>query len=235
MFMLLLKEIKRNIIMLKRQEKWKKNNKHNMTRIGEKSFNYNFDIEEVRVGKETFGDINVISSAHGNRLIVGNYCSIGPDVVFILNSEHSMNYVSTYPFKVRALKTKQTEAFSKGDIIVDDDVWIGFRSIIMSGVHIGRGAVIAAGSVVTKDVKPYAVVGGVPAKLIKYRFKDEIIEKLMKIDYSNFDYRFIKRNEDLLYTEINENNYELIIDSLLTQRGHGKRTSLNGIKSEKNN
>ena len=94
------------------------------------------------------------------------------------------------------------EATSKGDIIIDDDVWIGYRSIILSGVHIGQGAVIAAGAVVTKDVPPYTIVGGVPAKVIKYRFTSEITDYLLTMDYSKLDQDMIERHIDALYMQI---------------------------------
>ena len=94
------------------------------------------------------------------------------------------------------------EAISKGDIIVDDDVWIGYGATILSGVHIGQGAVIAAGAVVTKDVPPYAIVGGVPAKVIKYRFSPEIIQQLMKLDYSKLTEDMIRERIDDLYTSL---------------------------------
>lgn len=79
---------------------------------------------------------------------------------------------------------KEWETQAKGNIIVNDDVWIGDSALILSGVEIGQGAVIAAGAVVTEDVPPYAVVGGVPAKVIKYRFRDDVIKELVKIDYA---------------------------------------------------
>ena len=73
---------------------------------------------------------------------------------------------------------------TNGDIVVGDDVWVGQRAIIMSGVNIGQGAVIGAGAIVTKNVPPYAIVGGIPAKVIRYRFSEELIQELLKIDYS---------------------------------------------------
>lgn len=82
---------------------------------------------------------------------------------------------------------KEWETQAKGNIIVNDDVWIGDSALILSGVEIGQGAVIAAGAVVTEDVPPYAVVGGVPAKVIKYRFRDDVIKELVKIDYAKVD------------------------------------------------
>lgn len=94
------------------------------------------------------------------------------------------------------------DATSKGSIIVDDDVWIGYRATIMSGVHIGQGAVVAAGAVVTKDVPPYAIVGGVPARVIKYRFSPEVIEHLLKLDYSKLSDDMIREKIDDLYTSL---------------------------------
>jgi virginiamycin A acetyltransferase len=86
----------------------------------------------------------------------------------MLGHDHTMLNISTYQFKAKIVKPGSLEAISKGDNTVDNDVWIGFRSTIMSGVHIGQGAVVAAGAVVTKDVPPYAIVGVVPARVIKY-------------------------------------------------------------------
>lgn len=99
---------------------------------------------------------------------------------------------------------QKAEACTKGDIIVDDDVWIGERATIMSGVHIGQGAVIAAGSVVTHDIPPYAVVGGVPAKIIKYRFSKEIIDGLLKVDYSKLTKEMISTHIDELYSKLSD-------------------------------
>ena len=101
--------------------------------------------------------------------MIGNYISIAQNVHFLLDVEHFANHISTYPFKVKLLHSQKSESFSKGDIIIDDDVWIGYGATILSGVRIGQGAVVATGAVVTSDVPPYAIVGGVPAKVIKYR------------------------------------------------------------------
>lgn len=98
------------------------------------------------------------SSAH--NLQIGNFVSIAQEVIFLLDAEHYVKHLSTFPFKVKYLNNAKEEAFGKGDIIIDDDVWLGYRSTIMSGVHIGQGAVIAAGAIVTKDVPPFSIVGG---------------------------------------------------------------------------
>lgn len=99
---------------------------------------------------------------------------------------------------MKTLHITKTESFGKGDIIVDDDVWIGYGATIMSGVHIGQGAVV------TKNVSPYAIVGGVPAKVIKYRFELEMIEELLKIDYSKLTKVDIEKQINELYVELKD-------------------------------
>ena len=140
---------------------------------------------------------------HKSHLSIGSFCSIAGEVTFLLNAEHDISTISTYPFKVMVMGQK-AEASTKGDIIVDDDVWIGERATIMSGVHIGQGAVIAAGSVVTHNVPPYAVVGGVPAKVIKYRFSKQIIDALLKVDYSKLTKEMISSHIDILYSKLSD-------------------------------
>lgn len=201
---LLLKKIKRYLIHLKRIKLWRRNNTHNGTTLGDFYFNNLFDMSLVEVGKETFGPINVISSNVGERLRIGSYCSIAPNVVFILNSEHNLNTVSSFPFKVKISKVTQYEGKSKGNIIVEDDVWLGYNSTILSGVHIHQGAVVAAGSVVTKDVPPYAIVGGSPARVIRYRFNSKIVNELSTIDYSKLTEQLIRDHITDLYTEVTD-------------------------------
>lgn len=161
-----------------------------------------FEINTVSVGKETYGLLNIISHNEVNRLEIGNYCSIAPNVVFVLSGEHATDYISTFPFKTHTLKSQKYEAESHGNIIVDDDVWIGTGAIIMSGVHIHQGAVIAAGAVVTKDVQPYEIVGGIPAKTLRKRFEQDIINELLNVDYSALDKQQIKEHIDDLYVPL---------------------------------
>lgn len=179
------------------RKKWLRQNKHNGT-----TANNIFDPQFVNVGKATYGELNVIQFSSNHVLHIGNYVSIAQEVTFILDSEHYTDHISTFPFKVKLLKTEKSESFGKGDIIVEDDVWIGYRSTIMSGVHIGQGAVIAAGAVVTKDVPPYAVVGGVPAHIVKYRFNEDICHALKKMDYSILDEQSVLVNLQNLYEPI---------------------------------
>lgn len=122
-----------------------------------------------------------------DKLIIGNYCSIGSGAVFMMagNQGHNSKWVSTYPFYYQANIFKSSiDAYEKaGDTVIGDDVWIGSEAMIMAGVTIGSGAIIAARALVTKDVPAYAVVGGHPAKLIKYRFSEEEREALIKLKW----------------------------------------------------
>jgi acetyltransferase-like isoleucine patch superfamily enzyme len=130
--------------------------------------------------------LSVISHPEA-RLTIGKFCSIAPDVRIFLGDEHRTDWVTTYPFG-----TVHKDVFgeritghpaTKGDVIIGNDVWIGYGATIMSGVEIGNGAVIAARSHVVKSVAPYELVGGNPAKHIKFRFNDEIINLLLDLKW----------------------------------------------------
>lgn len=198
--MWLYNKIKDTIVLIKHKYRWKIKNQHNKTRV-----DHVFSIDNVKVGKYTYGDIRVLDHNLEHTLKIGNYCSIAPNVLFIIGDDHRTDLISTYPFKVQIEHSQLREAISKGDIIVQDDVWIGYGSTILSGVTIGQGSVVAARSVVTQDVPPYAIVGGVPAKVIKYRFSDHIIEKMMKIDFSKLDEELLREHIDDMYTVVDEN------------------------------
>ena len=104
-------------------------------------------------------------------------------------------------------------------------MWIGQNATILSGVHIGQGAIVAAGGVVTHDVPPYSIVGGVPAKVIRYRFSGSVIEKLLRIDYGNLTDEMIKKSINALYDKVTEDN----IDQLLTEMKNAGALTLNRI------
>lgn len=179
-------------------KKWRAKNKHNKTSLGSV-----YAYQRTEVGKATYGNIYVLCRTKSEvKLRIGNYCSIAMDATFILGDDHPIDHISTFPFKTLITHETNQEALSKGDIVIDDDVWIGYKATILSGVHIGQGAIIATGAVVPKDVPPYAIVGGVPAKVIKYRFTPEVIDELMKIDYSKLGESDIKAHIDSLYAEI---------------------------------
>lgn len=196
----ILNRIKQSFIRASKNKIWRNKNKHNFTTIT----NYDF-MDCVAVGNATYGIINIHMSSHEYKLKIGNYCSIAENVMFVVSSDHPMNLISTYPFKTM-LFDNGPDAISKGDIVIDDDVWIGYGSTIMSGVHIGQGAIVAAGAVVTKDVPPYAIVGGVPAKVIKYRFAQDLIDELLKVDYSKLTKEQIEKHIGELYIEIKDKN-----------------------------
>jgi len=137
-----------------------------------------------------------------DKLIIGNYCSIGSGAVFMMagNQGHRTDWVSTFPFHFQAniFKDSKNPYKKSGDTIVGHDVWIGSEAMIMAGVTIGSGAVIASRAVVTKDVEAYAVVGGNPAEVIKYRFSAEEIEKLLKLKWWDWSEEKIKENVTII-------------------------------------
>lgn len=124
----------------------------------------------------------------GDKLIIGKFCQIGAGVEFVMNgANHQMNAVSTYPFYIfgswdQSAPSKEDLPL-KGDTVVGNDVWIGQNSTILPGVHIGNGAIIGLNSVVTRDVPPYTIVAGNPAKTVRKRFDDELIDLLLKLKW----------------------------------------------------
>ena len=130
---------------------------------------------------------------HRERLIIGKFCSIACGTKFLFNcANHTLKSLSTYTFPLfyeewELEKSNITTAWdNKGDIVIGNDVWIGYEAVIMAGVHIGDGAIIAARAVVTKDVPPYTIVGGAPAKEIRKRFDAEVIQQLLILKWWNW-------------------------------------------------
>lgn len=141
-------------------------------------------------------EYNNVRNCFSCKLIIGKFCQIAVDTLFIMdNSNHQMNGFSTYPFFIFENWQDYTPKFSsKGDTIIGNDVWFGTNAIIMPGVKIGDGAIIGAYAVVTKDVEPYSIVVGNPARVVKKRFSDEIIRELLAISWWNWQYEKITRN-----------------------------------------
>jgi acetyltransferase-like isoleucine patch superfamily enzyme len=143
-------------------------------------------------GKYTYGNPNIFWENENAKLVVGNFCSIAPNVNIYLGGNHRTDCVTTYPFghihqNIFNNFNGAGHPSTKGDVIIGNDVWIGSNVTIMSGVTIGDGVVIANNSHVVKNVEPYSLIGGNPAKLIKYRFTPEQIEKLLEIKWWYWD------------------------------------------------
>jgi Acetyltransferase (isoleucine patch superfamily) len=137
---------------------------------------------------------------NGDKLIIGKFCSIACGAKFIFTSaNHTLHSLSTYPFPIFfeewGLDKKQVASAwdNKGDTVIGNDVWIGYEAVILSGVHIGDGAIIGTRAVVTKDVPPYTVVGGIPAKEIRKRYDEETIKKLQKLQWWNWPFDMIRQ------------------------------------------
>ncbi|AGR41748.1 CatB-related O-acetyltransferase [Spiroplasma diminutum] len=156
--------------------------------VGEYTYFYSFKNEQ---GVIEFQNRNVLyhfPKIHNDKLIIGKFCAIAENVKFLMNgANHNMDSFSTFPFAMFSefkvdKKTLIPEKI-KGDTIIENDVWIGYGATIMPGIKIGNGAIIAAKSVITKDVEPYSIVGGNPAKLIRMRFEEEKIKELQKLKW----------------------------------------------------
>ncbi len=135
----------------------------------------------------------------GDQLIIGKFCMIASGVTFIMNgANHLTDSLSTYPFAIFGKGWEQAmdgkEYPKKGNITIGNDVWIGYNATVMAGVTIGDGAIIATNATVTKDVAPYSIVGGNPAKEIKKRFSEEVIAQLLELQWWDWDIEKITRN-----------------------------------------
>ncbi|WP_304649195.1 CatB-related O-acetyltransferase, partial [uncultured Duncaniella sp.] len=135
------------------------------------------------------------------RLIIGKFCSIACGVKFLFNcANHTLKSLSTYTFPLfyedwELEKSNVASAWdNKGDIVIGNDVWIGLEAVILAGVKIGDGAIIGTRAVVTKDVPPYSIVGGIPAKVIRKRYSPDIIELLLSLRWWDWTKDRIKRN-----------------------------------------
>ena len=165
--------------------------------------NENKEYKRFSIGDFTYGKPNIIKYDNTTQLTIGKYTSIADNVTILLGGEHRMDWVTTYPFNIFDREAMHIEGHpsSKGNIIIGNDVWIGYNCTILSGVTIGDGAVIAANTLVHKDIQPYEVVGGNPMKHIKYRFDINTIEELMILKWWNCEHSLILNNIDLFLTQ----------------------------------
>ncbi len=151
----------------------------------------------VKIGRHTYGKPVIFAWNHDTKLTIGNFCSISEDVKILLGGEHSLDSVTTYPFNIfRSTWGNDLKGTtkSKGDISIGNDVWLGHSCMILSGVTIGNGAVVAAGSVVVKDVPSFAIVGGNPASVIRFRFDAKTISEIEANKWWDWSDAKIKEN-----------------------------------------
>ncbi len=150
-----------------------------------------------QVGHFSYGRPTVLTWGEGRKVFIGKYCSFANGVTIFLGGNHRTDWLTTYPFS--ALTDTWPEAvgiqghpLSNGDVRIGNDVWFGANSTVMSGITVGDGAVIAAFSVVTKDVPPYAIIGGNPARIIRRRFSEETIKHLLEVKWWDWPERYIR-------------------------------------------
>lgn len=151
-------------------------------------------------GEGSYGLPRINSYDHHSSVSVGGYTSIASNVSFLLGANHKLRYVTSFPLD-RINKNKTVfDASEQGNIAIGSDVWIGYGATLIGEITIGDGAIVGAEALVVDDVPPYAVVGGVPAKVIKYRFTREQIEKLLAIKWWNWDRKTIENRESDIYS-----------------------------------
>lgn len=143
---------------------------------------------QIVIGAYTYGRPKVRFAVSGSNLSIGRYCSIADGVEIMLGGNHRTEWVTTYPFPALPRLWPESVGLdgshvSRGDIVIGHDVWLGSQSLILSGVTIGHGAVVAARAVVTKDVPPYAIVAGNPARVVRYRMSEERIAALLRSEW----------------------------------------------------
>lgn len=168
---------------------------------------YRADVAEpkgkVEIGEYTFGAPKLLSWRTDDKLVVGKFCMISCNVIVLMGGEHDTDRVTAFPLKKRltGVQGDNIDSDNKGPVIIGNDVWVGAGAIILSGVKIGSGAIIGAGAVVVKDVPPYAIAAGNPARVVKYRFSQDQIEKLLKIRWWDWEENKIKENIDYFYQD----------------------------------
>lgn len=157
----------------------------------------------IEIGDYSFGAPKILSWRTDDRLVIGKFCMIACNVIVLMGGEHETSRVTAFPLKKRlqGLQGDNIDSDNKGPVIIGNDVWIGAGAVILSGVKIGSGAIIGAGAVVVKDIPPYAVAAGNPARVVKYRFSEDQIEKLLKIRWWDWEESKIKENIDYFYQD----------------------------------
>lgn len=164
---------------------------------------YVFQDKRYKIGEFTYGVPHILFDDGNSNLTIGKFCSIAEGVTVFLGGNHRTDWISTYPFNKMNIQFPEAKSITghpttKGDVIIGSDVWIAQNVTILSGVTIGHGAVIGAGAVVSKNIGPYEIWAGNPAVFIKKRFDDETINKLLKLEWWNWETETIRQNVKLL-------------------------------------
>lgn len=196
----------------RKNEKFKKELKNKFPKSNVKPKEI-ISLENISFGEYSYGEPLILRYGNINEgLQIGKYVSIAREVVILLGGAHNINTITTFPMKTY-FSNKKENMITK-ETIIEDDVWIGYGVKILSGVKIGKGAIVAAGAIVTKDLEPYGIYGGVPARLIKYRFSKEIRDKLFNLDFNSLKEEFIQNNIELFYKELTFENIDFIMEKI---------------------
>lgn len=158
---------------------------------------------KYELGRHTYGLPHVQYWDDDARLRIGSYCSIARNVEILLGGHHRTDWVSSYPFPAFFKEASHIESYaiSRGDVIIENDVWLCTNCIILSGITIGNGAVVASGAVVTRDVEPYAIVAGNPARVIRYRFDEPTRRALLETAWWDWPEEELKQVMDKLCSD----------------------------------
>ena len=169
-------------------------------------------------GRYTYGTerIKVLTYGSPNKLIIGSFCSIADNITVYLGGNHRADRVTTFPFghifqNVFPSYNGEGHPASNGDVVIDNDVWISSGTTIMSGIHVGSGSILANNSHIISEVEPYSIMGGNPARLIKYRFSKEIVDKLLEIAWWDWPEEKINEFAPLLCNSNIEKFIEAVI------------------------
>lgn len=160
------------------------------------------DGQQLQMGEHSYDAPQLLSfRPHDQQVRVGKYCSISRGAQILTGGYHHAEWVSTYPFRIREGLPGaflDGQPYSRGPVVIGNDVWVGYGALIMSGVTIGDGAVVAARALVVRDVAPYAVVGGNPAALLRHRFPAHQVQALLELRWWDWDHAKVLDNVDLL-------------------------------------
>jgi chloramphenicol O-acetyltransferase type B len=172
-----------------------------------------------QIGKQSYGELRIEAWKGGGSFRMGAYCSVARGAKVLLGGEHHSDWVTTFPFNVLwdSARHISDHPSSKGDVVIGNDVWICTEALITSGVTIHDGAVVGARAVVTKDVPPYAIVAGNPARIVRFRFPEHVVNRLLEIRWWDWDERriamalpdLLSPNAELFLAKVDRNEFVL--------------------------